>query len=126
MCRKQICAGLCEDYAFYGTQYSSECWCGSATDYDRYGDGVCDMPCDGNTSEICGGNFAISIYSNDGASPVDPTDPVDPVEPPTDPAYLGCFTDSEEGAGRVFIEASSTQPMTNEVRDYVRCVLRWL
>ncbi|CAB1104288.1 unnamed protein product [Ectocarpus sp. CCAP 1310/34] len=61
------CLALCADSAYYGTQYSEECWCGAeGADYDANGAGVCDMPCGGDADEICGGFYAISVYENDG------------------------------------------------------------
>ncbi|CAM9620770.1 unnamed protein product [Ectocarpus sp. 6 AP-2014] len=58
----EACATLCADSAYYGTQYSQECWCGDNADYDANGFGVCDMSCSGNSDEICGGSYAMSVY----------------------------------------------------------------
>lgn len=72
----QVCAELCVGSAFFGTQYSVECWCSGPesdsafnTDYAALGEGVCDYVCAGDTensfiSEICGGFFANSVYAN--------------------------------------------------------------
>lgn len=56
---KQLCAVDCNEngYHFMGLQYSTECWCGSFEDEmknTQYGEGMCDMPCSGDSSETCG------------------------------------------------------------------------
>ncbi|CAB1103402.1 unnamed protein product [Ectocarpus sp. CCAP 1310/34] len=57
----EACAGS----AYYGTQYSVECWCGAeGADYDANGEGICDIPCSGDVNEICGGFYAMSVYEN--------------------------------------------------------------
>ena len=67
----QLCADLCEDSAYFGTQWSTECWCSGPDqnsafnmDYAALGEGVCDMACPGDSTEICGGFFAQSVYAN--------------------------------------------------------------
>ncbi|CAN0453007.1 unnamed protein product, partial [Ectocarpus fasciculatus] len=42
----QVCEGHCTNYAYYGTQYGTECWCDDGTaEYDQNGQAVCDMEC---------------------------------------------------------------------------------
>jgi hypothetical protein len=58
-CRAQ-CGGF--GFAYAGTQYYGECWCGNA--YGSYGSSNgCDTPCSADPSEICGGAYANSVYS---------------------------------------------------------------
>ena len=41
----------------------TQCYCGLATDDpDSLGDATCDVDCVGDSSQICGGNSAISVY----------------------------------------------------------------
>ncbi|CAM9844163.1 unnamed protein product [Ectocarpus fasciculatus] len=90
-----LCAMQCADWAFYGTQYSSECWCGDINaPYSVNGEGECDMTCSGNSEETCGGSYSMNVYAQD-------------------PAYLGCFSDPAES--RMFLSESSTSAMTAEV-----------
>ncbi|CAM9652605.1 unnamed protein product, partial [Sphacelaria rigidula] len=50
-------------YRFYGVQYGIECWCGVAgIDYARHGNGICDIPCRGDASIMCGGTFSFEIF----------------------------------------------------------------
>ena len=94
----------------------SQCWCSSTADYGVHGEGVCDVPCTGDSGEMCGGYYAISVYSRDwdGDDSVDPVG--EPIEEPTDdPAYLGCFGDvrGSRTFGLRIVEQSMT--MTTEV-----------
>ncbi|CAN0380528.1 unnamed protein product, partial [Ectocarpus sp. 12 AP-2014] len=98
------CLMLCADSAYYGTQYSEECWCGAkGADYDANGEGVCDMPCGGDADEICGGFWAMSVYEND-----DDDGEID------DPSYLGCYSNPAES--RVFVQDIPSAAMTAELR----------
>ncbi|NPV04172.1 MAG: hypothetical protein HPY67_05500 [Syntrophaceae bacterium] len=58
------CVSLCREKgtAYAATQYGQQCFCGNT--YGKYGPATnCDMKCAGNPAEICGGNFANSVYS---------------------------------------------------------------
>ncbi|CAM9843168.1 unnamed protein product [Ectocarpus sp. 12 AP-2014] len=116
----EACSEACAGSAFYGTQYSTECWCGAeGADYDANGAGVCDMPCGGDADEICGGFYAMSVYEND----VDggETDDVDDGET-EDPSYLGCYSDPADN--RVFVQDISSAAMTAEVSNRPGCFQR--
>ncbi|CBJ28221.1 conserved unknown protein [Ectocarpus siliculosus] len=129
-----ICASTCADYAYYGTQFGGECWCGNNADYDVYGEATCDMGCTGDSSDICGGFNAMSFYSTGSVvetpspvpdevtpSPVPdeetPSPVPDEVTPspvvPTEPGYLGCFGDSQ--ADRVFSVVTGSGSMTTAI-----------
>lgn len=63
----QLCADYCtaEAYDFMGVQHGDECWCGSLGDEEehiQYGDGKCNFPCKGNSSEICGTFGLLLLY----------------------------------------------------------------
>ncbi|CAN0230057.1 unnamed protein product [Ectocarpus sp. 12 AP-2014] len=99
----EVCSEACAGSAYYGTQFSTECWCGAeGADYDANGEGVCDMPCGGDADEICGGFYAMSVYEND----------VEDVEI-DDPSYLGCYSDPADS--RVFVQDISSDAMTAEI-----------
>lgn len=60
------CIATCREigYAFAGTQYSTQCFCGNS--YDRLGkleESKCELACAGNAAEKCGGYWANSVYS---------------------------------------------------------------
>lgn len=77
-----------------------QCWCGNNAEYDVNGVGVCDMACSGDSSELCGGSYAMSVYENDNVE--------------VDPSYRGCFADTADN--RVFHQTTSDFDLTTEVR----------
>ncbi|XP_033112682.1 WSC domain-containing protein ARB_07867-like [Anneissia japonica] len=73
------CHGRGHMYA--GLQYGKECFCGGNT-YSKYGrvpDTNCNVKCAGNSQEICGGTWKISVYA-------------------TEVVYEGCFQDKPKRA----------------------------
>ncbi len=60
------CLIQCEDagYAYAGVEYGVECWCGSALPasvaYDN--ETTCYIPCKGNASETCGGDYRMEVF----------------------------------------------------------------
>ncbi|CAM9382480.1 unnamed protein product, partial [Ectocarpus sp. 8 AP-2014] len=92
-----VCLANCGAYQYYGTQYSTQCWCGDNADYGANGAGECDMACSGDASEICGGSYSMSVYENDD---------------PVDLSYRGCYSDPADS--RIFVEAGSSDGMTAE------------
>ena len=58
------CISLCRSkkFKYAGVENSSQCFCGNS--YGKYGEAEnCNMKCSGNPNEICGGFWAISLYS---------------------------------------------------------------
>ncbi|KAF2640189.1 Pyrrolo-quinoline quinone [Massarina eburnea CBS 473.64] len=59
-----LCAALCSSFPYFGTEYSTECYCAKtfpptilpATDTR------CTMPCASNPSQTCGGRYGLTIY----------------------------------------------------------------
>ena len=76
------CYLLCSDLGFllYGVEFSNECFCGNdmPSDDRKIDMSQCNMPCTGDGSLMCGGNFAINIGEAD--KPTTST-----VEPSTEP-----------------------------------------
>ncbi|CAM9991574.1 unnamed protein product [Ectocarpus fasciculatus] len=91
------CGLLCRNrgiFSFYGLQDSIECWCGDHnTEYSANGVGVCDMPCGGDTYDMCGGSNSMDIYSSD-------------------PSYIGCFSDPTDS--HIVVWQASSDDMTAE------------
>ncbi|KAK6834632.1 acetyltransferase [Apiospora arundinis] len=66
----ETCAAFCDGYTYFGTEYSSECYCGNsftegsvaAETYD------CSMACAGDVKELCGGPDRLSVYTTKGSS----------------------------------------------------------
>ncbi|KAF2458758.1 hypothetical protein BDY21DRAFT_283734 [Lineolata rhizophorae] len=67
----EICLSACEDggFTYAGAEYAGECYCGN--EFENGGgpapDGLsgCDMPCNGNSSEFCGGSNRLDTYQID-------------------------------------------------------------
>ncbi|CAM9894089.1 unnamed protein product [Pylaiella littoralis] len=111
-----LCAVLCSGSPFFGTQYAQECWCGGSgaqAMFTANGPGSCTDSCTGDSSETCGGSYAISAYSTDGdAVVVDPT-PVDPTPVVDDYEYAGCYADP--GGSRAMTQELVSNTMTPAV-----------
>jgi hypothetical protein len=59
------CTSACKaaGYKIAGVQWSSECFCDNTINFDRpNGLEGCDMVCDGNTLEYCGGSQKLNVY----------------------------------------------------------------
>ncbi|KAK6600464.1 WSC domain-containing protein [Botrytis cinerea] len=102
----QICQSTCQTlgYVLAGAEYSGECYCannifnggGLASD----GETGCNMPCNGNASEICGGSSRLSLYDLNNAIVSLPTLTTSSIPVPTFTGApsgwvpLGCYNDS--------------------------------
>ena len=62
----QNCIQFCSvyDFAFAGVEREDQCFCGhnAPTQYPMP-DSECDSKCSGDQTQICGGNWAINVYS---------------------------------------------------------------
>ena len=56
------CRGACRAafYRYAGVQAGRLCFCGS--EYGRHGPGTCNMRCEGNAEQTCGGSTANAIF----------------------------------------------------------------
>ncbi|TGO16207.1 hypothetical protein BTUL_0031g00730 [Botrytis tulipae] len=66
-----LCMAFCKSngYAYAGIEYTRECYCAqylSALAL-KVDDAKCNLPCKGNTSQICGGSWTLSVYLQDGS-----------------------------------------------------------
>ncbi|KAM7206912.1 WSC domain containing protein [Rhypophila sp. PSN 637] len=83
------CALNCAGYDYFGTQYSSECFCGSDTPTDPAPAGDCNMACSGNPDEQCGAGMRLNVYKFDTAPTTAPMAP-----PISGFEFKGCYTDN--------------------------------
>lgn len=70
------------NYTLAGTELGRQCWCGNALGGSARPQpySVCTSPCSGNSSQTCGGDYKIQVYSTNG------------LQVPTQPAgSLGCY-----------------------------------
>eukprot|EP00903_Cladosiphon_okamuranus_P018095 g16653.t1 len=61
------CLDFCNDSKkskYFAVQYGRECYCGEAHEqYDKHGREICDLPCSGDNSLVCGGFEASNVFS---------------------------------------------------------------
>ncbi|CAM9604115.1 unnamed protein product, partial [Ectocarpus sp. 12 AP-2014] len=100
-----VCREHCadNDAPYYGTQFSSECWCGTSDDeddYERHGEGVCHMACSGDSTVACGGYDAYSLFKYDNGGETPTTAPL--TDSPDTPTMAPVITG----------EAPTTPPVT--------------
>jgi len=72
----EICAAFCSKYAYFGTEWSKECWCGNSLTTGSAAAPLsdCNYPCAGNAAEMCGGSLRLSLYQNPNyIAPQDPS-----------------------------------------------------
>lgn len=103
-----MCAEYCEGETYFGTQWSSECWCGDEkTNLHKHDEiPTCDYPCGGDAEETCGGSRALSVYKYGGA----------PDWVPEGTKYLGCYVDTYRE--RVFtLNMTTDNAMTLQVQE---------
>ncbi|GKT85007.1 LOW QUALITY PROTEIN: WSC domain containing protein [Colletotrichum tofieldiae] len=108
----EYCASYCSDYKYFGTEYSSECYCGNflAQSSSEAPLADCAMTCSGNQYEYCGGGNRLTLYQTDKQVSA-------PVQPATAGAYtfLGCRTEPAQGGRALDAKATASDKMTNEV-----------
>ncbi|KAH8898729.1 WSC-domain-containing protein, partial [Thozetella sp. PMI_491] len=64
------CVSYCKSqgYSLAGTEYASQCFCGNKLDYKmQIDEASCNMACDGDKTQMCGGPNALSVYTTTGA-----------------------------------------------------------
>ncbi|KAK6068607.1 WSC domain-containing protein [Seiridium cupressi] len=122
----ELCTAACSTagYSLAGTEYSGECYCGDV--YSNGGAQVsngCNMVCNGNTSEVCGGSNRLSVWSLIGSGSIPTSTITASVPAPTgtgsaaalpEPwSYKGCYTEGSNG--RAFLnQQPDSQTLTIE------------
>ncbi|KAL8946355.1 MAG: hypothetical protein Q9222_007239 [Ikaeria aurantiellina] len=66
------CAEFCAGLIYFGVEAGQECYCGNKinTYAATGGEDACNTPCNGNTSQICGGQGALSVYQHVGGGTI--------------------------------------------------------
>jgi hypothetical protein len=108
------CAANCTGYNYFGIEYGRECYCGNAlaagSVLSPNGDSDCNVPCGGNSTELCGAGGRLTLYKLNGTvTPVPSSSATGPITTPTStsgPAnkatvgpysYYGCQTEATVG-----------------------------
>ncbi|XP_078597027.1 uncharacterized protein LOC144873497 isoform X2 [Branchiostoma floridae x Branchiostoma japonicum] len=101
------CVSRCKSkgFAYAGTQYSNECFCGTEQNFLNIGqprpNSECNKACSGNPREKCGGTWRMSVYKI-----------------PAESVYKGCYVDTRT---RKFPNAAE---FDNNQQSTARCVSR--
>ncbi|PKK45046.1 hypothetical protein CI102_10584 [Trichoderma harzianum] len=64
------CVANCvsKGFSIAATEYGGQCYCGNdLVGSSKLAESQCSMACEGNSKEVCGGSWAISVYSKTGA-----------------------------------------------------------
>lgn len=62
------CLTFCSDTQFFGLEYGRECYCANylSSFSVKLNESRCNYACNGNSSEICGGSLALTLYNRTG------------------------------------------------------------
>ncbi|KAG6009640.1 hypothetical protein E4U21_001704 [Claviceps maximensis] len=73
----EACAVFCKNYKYFGTEYGSECYCGSyLADSSKSAPlGECNMSCSGDGYEYCGAANRLELYQNPNITTGNPEQP---------------------------------------------------
>ncbi|KAI0470505.1 WSC-domain-containing protein [Xylariaceae sp. FL0804] len=118
----EACARFCAAYAFFGTEYSRECYCGAALDPSSTlivtpinpppTTPACAMSCAGNRSETCGGPSRLSVYFSPDATKLMGAPRI--VDGNANYTYYSCVQEPADGralAGGVWRDPGMTVPL---------------
>lgn len=73
-CSAKTCVDLCRNggFVYAGTQYGNECYCGnkfpSPPNHPAVDENECEMECEGDANEKCGGRWTMSVYETGNES----------------------------------------------------------
>lgn len=114
----ELCLAACRSagYKIAGVEYASQCYCGNAFANGGGpapdGNAQCNMPCNGNPAQICGGPDRLNVYTYAAGTGTSSAGPSSTTTPPTNtqpagsgtatnlPAgwtYKGCWVDMTQG-----------------------------
>jgi hypothetical protein len=65
----EMCAAFCDGYAYFGVEYSSECYCSNELADEPAAEADCSMLCAGSTSQWCGGPHRLNLYAINSIPP---------------------------------------------------------
>ncbi|KAF8890280.1 WSC domain-containing protein [Gymnopilus junonius] len=116
----ESCITFCASggYLYAGVEYSRECYCDNVIEAPgaRIDDGICNMPCVGNTTETCGGAGGMSVFQDTALPPPPPPPPIPVIKQTVgDFRYVGCFKDGVDGAARTLQTQLDIQGVSAEI-----------
>ncbi|KAK3337173.1 WSC domain-containing protein [Cercophora scortea] len=70
----ETCLGFCATgatrYKYAGLEFARECWCAQELSVlaKKQADSECNLPCEGDKTEVCGGSLKLTVYTVGGGS----------------------------------------------------------
>lgn len=58
------CSTICKGYKYFGTELGQECFCGNSLGGTRTAGNQCNTLCKGNSAQVCGSTWRISVYQH--------------------------------------------------------------
>lgn len=111
------CAAYCQagNFAYIGLEYSGECYCGNTPPpkSQSAAESTCNMPCKGNTAQMCGGSSRLSVYNNTLYVPTRSPASVK-VNGQAAYNYVACYKESTSGRALGSAASTSSPNMTVE------------
>jgi hypothetical protein len=97
----EACHSACSaaSHPYSGVETGTECWCGDSLNanipiYSGANENkMCKSACQGDSTEVCGGNWASNVYYDSSVTTTVPTQ-IKKTGLPYNVAYLGCFGDA--------------------------------
>lgn len=56
------CVNTCQSYTYAGMEYGHECRCGNTLASFSKPGATCNVACNGNSQQLCGGAYALTLY----------------------------------------------------------------
>ena len=108
----ESCADFCEGFKYFGTEYSSQCYCGNALHPTSENVSVsdCGMTCSGSPHDYCGGGNRLSLYENDDVVP--PSGPSHPPVVNDEWSFYSCLTEGANGVRALGDRSTADDEMT--------------
>ncbi|KAK3394672.1 WSC domain-containing protein [Podospora didyma] len=72
----QKCQDFCKksdsNYKYAGLEYARECWCAISLSSlsEKFPDTACNLACEGDVTQVCGGNLKLTVYIARAASSI--------------------------------------------------------
>ncbi|KAK4162775.1 putative fungistatic metabolite [Cladorrhinum sp. PSN259] len=115
----ESCAEFCSEFKYFGTEYSSECYCGNSLHSTSANVSLsdCSMTCSGNPLQYCGAGNRLSVYERDltVTIPAGPTQPESVTSPNKEWNWYKCMT---EGNG---VRALGSEQWADDGMTLARC-----
>ncbi|KAK3505006.1 WSC domain-containing protein [Neurospora crassa] len=113
------CLQACRDggYPFAGTEFGGECWCGVVIGNGTFSapDSECDIPCNGNSTQICGGRARLNLYVANELQSLEPCGYVPPPESSSSSSVTASSSTTPVASSQSTSDITSSTATTSDV-----------